>query len=440
MAATATVIVEQKVSVKPRVLIVGAGPVGLLTAYMLLSTSYPVSIAEKRAFTRKQILQLDKQFWNILPREVKKRLITNGACQYIGSSPSCARSAAETKEMIVSDDVIVHIVLGALQTYMMEYLMSTFGSLFRLIAETVSLDKISTTFRGQIVIVADGSGPSSLGSDLWYATTGYSKPASAATTTTTTTASSGSGGDQSPYNTIRLGSAVVYTFEDPSASKVEETKGYTYVSGGQRAIGMLRAMPDYFYLGAQIRDATLAAMTAIPEADRFNWFHGTTLEGRYIRHVFSKLFSSEAKGRKNLKFTAFPLEIKAAKQFYYEYRDKIYFLIGDAAFTTHFFTGQGMNSGLRASLFLVQLLQHAPPSTWSAAYNIQMYRLMLSAWRLIPEVTFDADAVYSSCASSTAAAAADEFDRCVMERSGAIGRSPSNKSTALLIKSLLAST
>ena len=64
------------------ILIVGAGPVGLMMAYLLLEQGYPVAIADKRLFTRRQVVALDTQFWNILPRSVKEKLVIRGGCQF----------------------------------------------------------------------------------------------------------------------------------------------------------------------------------------------------------------------------------------------------------------------------------------------------------------------------------------------------------------------
>ena len=60
----------------------------------------------------------------------------------------------------------------------------------------------------------------------------------------------------------------------------------------------------------------------------------------------------------DVKMTAvsvFELTLSTAKEFYRRIDDQYYYLIGDAAIKTHFFTGTGLNQGFASSKILLEI-------------------------------------------------------------------------------------
>jgi hypothetical protein len=362
---------------KQTIFIAGAGPVGLMTAYLFLRNHHPVIIAENRDFTRKQIIRLEVQFWNALPPEVKAKLKFDGACQF--ESLLICNNPLEVKDEIMPGGADISVVIGAFQWHMNNYLVEKYGPKYAFLKSKVSLDEIMTNFKDHIVIVADGGGPDSLINNLWVRTTGYIP------------------GDEAngPFEFLHLGSAAVYTIESsisneallaPSPSSIRSKSG--------PALAMIRALPHYFNFGSQIRDSTRTALESVPENKQFEVF-STFPEGKFINDVISRL--GIGTNLTSFKSSFFSLDLRTAKQFYYSYGGKSFFIIGDAAFNQHFFTGRGMNNGFISSKYLVNLVTTQPPSTWCAFYNMQIMKLRDASWSIIPNWIYNVEQAYKTC-------------------------------------------
>lgn len=95
-----------------------------------------------------------------------------------------------------------------------------------------------------------------------------------------------------------------------------------------------------------------------------------------------------------------PISLRSAKDFYTRKGNQFYFLVGDSSFTTHFFTGTGMNRGFASSKILLSLL--AQPTfnreLLATLYNLSQKKIRDKLWsEIIPKYMFNACKLINDC-------------------------------------------
>ena len=105
----------------------------------------------------------------------------------------------------------------------------------------------------------------------------------------------------------------------------------------------------------------------------------------------------------NYKITSvsvFDLTLSSATQFYKRINDQYYFLIGDAAYKTHFFTGTGLNRGFASSSILLQLLLKPDfnRELLATSFNLAQIHMRNKLWKeQIPKFMFDLCNLHKTC-------------------------------------------
>lgn len=88
----------------------------------------------------------------------------------------------------------------------------------------------------------------------------------------------------------------------------------------------------------------------------------------------------------------FELKLGTAKQFYKRIGDKFFYLIGDSAYKTHFFTGTGLNRGFASSKILLDLLLNPNfnRELLAISFNMAQTNMRNILWKeQIPKYMFD---------------------------------------------------
>lgn len=407
-----------------KTVVIGAGPVGLMTCWQLLRAGAHVHLYERRnEFERNQILWMESQFWDMLPPGVRKTLAKKGGmCQY-GDNPLVCD---------VHDGKYVNILLRAFQDAMLHFLQNeTFQSSFICsFTQDVSVSFIQKEHKTtRIVIVCDGGGRNSLLNELWrttensplltdQSTMNRVSPTPAATATKLKSQSRkssaamtiGTTETTSPFKSIHVSNAAVITFRAKCPKQLNQSNEehlVNFLNGKhpQRAFVTYRALPDHGYIGIQLsdesyailRDADMARGSPETTAQRLlETFKNKVPEGSIFGEVVKEC------GYTNLRDIAvnlFPIDLRTAKSFHYRISKHHFFVVGDAAFTTHFFTGTGMNRGFLVTTFLVDLLrQEKRAHHWVAPYIRFTESTRDQLWDgKIPPVLMDERAEIQSC-------------------------------------------
>ena len=88
----------------------------------------------------------------------------------------------------------------------------------------------------------------------------------------------------------------------------------------------------------------------------------------------------------------FEITLSSAKEFYTRIANQYFYLIGDAAFKTHFFTGTGLNRGFASSKILLQLLLKLEFNNelLATSFNLAQIKMRNTLWKeQIPKFMFD---------------------------------------------------
>lgn len=339
----------------PRVIIVGGGPVGLMIAYWMARQGSGVVLWEPRAhFTRRQILYMSSEFWELVPDPVRQSLGANGGCAYDQNPMICSPTKGK----------YVNILLGTFQEQMLAFLRSDFGDKIQVTPTAATLEQVELAARaatqdGQecAIVVADGGGRTSLVHELWARDQGPEQ------------------GGKPAFQYIHASNAAVVTF-DANVAPPEEldaaTAALLFVDEPKQRAGVaFRTLPNAAYIGVQLTDATTADLMRLDPAQLLPAFLQTA-EGDLYKTLLARAGYRDVRGEA---ISVFPIHLKTARQFYYRLASAHVFVLGDAAFTTHFFTGTGMNRGLEVGKNLVDMLAQQPPSEWPS------YEQMVAAIR-----------------------------------------------------------
>jgi flavin-dependent dehydrogenase len=93
----------------------------------------------------------------------------------------------------------------------------------------------------------------------------------------------------------------------------------------------------------------------------------------------------------------FPINIQTATHFYTKIDNKNFFILGDAAYSTHFFSGLGMNRGMAAALKLYELMDSNNENI-GELYNIFQKNNRNTLWKdIIPQYLYPISETLDKC-------------------------------------------
>jgi hypothetical protein len=337
-----------------KILIVGAGPTGLILAYWLISRGHVITMYEGRPFIRGQIIYLLPEFYRLLPPSVREKLNIEGGCQKKDSSLICYQQGKWIE---------VHISL--FQLYLLEYLTSpSLSKSFTLIHHFASIEDIAK-HPEKVVIIADGGGRSGLLRRLFH----------------------------HPYRSLHVANSAVITYEGKLDGQCKASlRKFHELIQGQHAFIIHRALPDYGHFGIQLSDQSYRLLQSLPEGKRLDAFFKLP-EGDVAEKVMKIAGYKEVK-RKVI--GVFPIDLRTAERFFFQQFGKSFFVVGDAAFTTHFFSGLGINRGLMCAQQLVKLLSRSS-DRWPK-YHTKVVKIRDQLWReAVPPHLVDMSEIVQDC-------------------------------------------
>ena len=409
-------------------IIVGGGPVGLHTAYELLkninSAESKIYLFEKRLATRQQILWVDAKFWDSLPPEVKNYVQEhNGLCLYKKSSSESDKKNpircynANGEVLLSSDQYYANIKLDTLQNALETYMLNRYPSNFILVINFEVSAYLLETCKCNNILICDGGGPVSkeiirekIELNISYAMV------------ITFTCKLKCTEDQS-CDSERFDQIVYEALYNSSHDEKIQKSVITYLSKNNESINGVH----HAYIGIQLSETTHEAFKTYVQQhtdknniisntrERMQYFTDNFPEGTLYAYVVDKLYNEVDIPEKG-GISIFPITLQSAKEFYVRSNNKYYFLIGDSAFTTHFFTGTGMNRGFASSKLLTKILADY---TFNREFLATIYSLSQKATRnklwgdIIPPYLHDMAKTLDECKLETGTERAD----CIMKNS-----------------------
>jgi hypothetical protein len=379
-------------------IIVGAGPVGLITAYSLfkeLKEGSNIYIFEKRKTnTREQIVLLDNLFWNSLPNEIKSKIHISGGLCYANASSNIICDSVSNYDKTTKK---VFVKLNVLQDSMIDY----FTAMERIVVVYVNNDfniDFIRALKSNNIIFSDGTGKEALSAKL-----------------------------VPDRHTIHVSYAIVITFEcklNMNSSKGSDKMSYidkyqklmngqheiisyvtrTYNTAGQKDTYAFDASLSG-YVGMQLSKDTYNTYNEYlksnnsPQNEKFTYFTENFPEGKICNFIINELYKDVAIHNVNM----FDITLSCATEFYKREGDKYYFMVGDSAFTTHFFTGTGLNRGLASSKILTSLLADYTFNREFLAtlYTISQKKSIVKLWgEIIPQFILDTSEIIKYCNQS----------------------------------------
>jgi flavin-dependent dehydrogenase len=146
------------------------------------------------------------------------------------------------------------------------------------------------------------------------------------------------------------------------------------------------------YIGLQISNETYQKLKDLKGKELIDRLKGVP-EGVIYNHIEHNLY-------KNIEpeYTGiFPINIQTATHFHTNIDSKNFFIIGDAAYSTHFFSGLGMNRGMDAALKLYELMASKEKNI-GELYNEFQIKQRNTLWKdIIPEYLYPISETLSTC-------------------------------------------
>jgi 2-polyprenyl-6-methoxyphenol hydroxylase-like FAD-dependent oxidoreductase len=341
---------------KQKLVIVGGGPVGLLTAIMIMKQSrlksqFDVTVVELRAgYTRKQIILLDNHSHQLLPREVRTALW--GRQRRVGCyvfPPPKKTGATCYRTKLPLSSAPMYRLERALFTSARKAGVRTIRPSKKGAKLTLKFDNDTKTItivrprrnttnetlriRWDVLVGADGAN-STVRRDVMGATAIpmadlgriYGVTINAQTTP------------------MRLG-GVKYR---PS----ETDRRRLAAAGVQHDYRFFRTQYGHYYVGIVLRESDARRMMATIKRG--------VVPAELERQTQSicKLVNAQCKRVELDQITIFPIDVTRASKFIDESANA--YLVGDAVVATHFFTGSGINVGFKTAETLVEQLLKAP--------------------------------------------------------------------------------
>ena len=395
-------------------IIIGGGPVGFETALGLFRKiyknqvdNYRIFIFEKRVVnTRKQILYMQTEYWNDLPIEIKRYIHEKQGLCIIPSPNYCYGNVEDEYINLARANYLIqpeipmysYVRLSTLQDAYINYFQNygfkneTNQRLVYIVYpnddENGNIDYY-TSLQSNLFIVCDGAG-------------GMISNAIC-------------GGKHK----IKVSHAAVITFDFNMRPGVtpENFKNYLNfnindVQYTQNSVLSFytQQMDGSFsgYIGMQISEATFNDINDKFRIYRENGENKTkfeifieNIENRYTETVlYTYLAENAMMNVQNQDMILFDITLSSSINFYKRFGDKYFFITGDAAFTTHFFTGTGMNRGLSSSIVLITLLTYFNSNFEFLAtlYTLILQKIRNNLWKTaIPFMLYDFGSIMQEC-------------------------------------------
>ena len=367
--------------------IIGGGPTGLYAA--LLSTkNFPnskiVLIEARPIATRTIIMWIDNKFLDAIPPEILEK-INNADNECISNSPFPI-PCLNTKQAYKNDDTYKYtedkketrIRLDLLETEVRLWLIKKGVQI--IYCKTPLTKEQLLEAKAKTILLADGVASST--SKTIFPTKHKIKISYAAVITFTCTVTEKAAKDQEYVNEIIGKGKNIHSQE---AALAYFTKS-------------INNTPSSAYIGLQITKESCDKLTGIKDASVFL----STLKSLPEGALFSYIEKAFYKDIKLLYFSVFPIMIQTSTHFYENINGKHLFLMGDAAFSTHFFSGLGMNRGMDAAKEWNRIRQEGINydsfGATQETYNLFQKEKRESLWReIIPSLLFKVSDAYKDC-------------------------------------------
>jgi len=361
--------------------IIGAGPVGLWTALTLLqhSTLAKTVLFEIRIPNRAQILHLFTRLWIDLPLKLRYMLEEEkAACFFIYKD---GKTCELEKNLKIDDihDYAIKFITSKFQEVFYRYLIENYPGRVKIIylqRKDPSVALYSDMHVGgefniapQNIILCNGPSDRNI--------LKYVRSKNKGSVDSIRISSPGSFmADDKPdmakkefnkFYEIKVASALVNTFNGTLKRFPfkEEDAPFLGKLSNQFFFRFMSTPPDpdnenktNSYMAVQISAASHAKLTAagdktaaIKELDEY----------KIMQYAKKKLFEINADGKviggeDTDKIDEVPIKVSTAPKFFYNLDSKNYWIVGDAAFTTHFFTGTGLEYGFQSARLATTLL------------------------------------------------------------------------------------
>jgi hypothetical protein len=386
-------------------IIVGGGPVGLQTAYKLIKSfeEHPfklkgseykkpnIYIIEYRQETKRgQILSMSPIFWSELDIEIKVYLKKHtGLCLYNKNPDSNPIDCHEIDDNFLGDENFnANVKLDILQDAYYNYLNGIEN--VHLIMCNVLTPEILKFSPVVNIILSDGGGKDSVTQKLFKYD--YEIILSYALIITFTAAKNMA--NQSNYKEI-LG----YNFKQDNWKKQILThfvqNSVNPSESGSGYISLQICKDSYDKLKCYIEKNKLNDKSKV-ELIKGNQPDFVGIPEKILLNKVLELYEVQEYTSCSL----IPISLRSATDFYTRKGDQFYFLVGDSAFTTHFFTGTGMNRGFASSTMLLNLLTKPTfnRELLATLYNLSQKKIRDKLWsEIIPSYIFNACKLMNEC-------------------------------------------
>ena len=435
-------------------IIVGGGPVGLQTVIEMSKIlqkddegkqpqfKRKICIIEKRESNeRRQILYVEPAFWKDIPTQIKQYINEKGGLCLPPGKNNMLRcmnerdtnfEALKVADPPLSGYVRIDILQDGYYTYLMER-DNVYICLFNQAAD----DTLTVLKRTHVknIILSDGGGPASVSNKVFTGTSNYISPKVSnaivlgfdckikqhSIDNYAKLLNREAGEDNVLLNQRQLLTFVSKRIDDPTTfsgyiglqicdksycdiKSVMNINTKTYNKCLNPAEKQLERLRDIFMKKETAQDVCYKQSANTHERNPENCYKlpegESPLERSFpefalIQHALN-LFT-------DVKMTAvsvFELTLSTAKEFYRRIDDQYYYLIGDAAFKTHFFTGTGLNRGFASSSILLQLLLKPDfnRELLATSFNLAQISMRNKLWKeQIPKFMFDLCKLHSIC-------------------------------------------
>lgn len=419
-------------------IIVGGGPVGLQTVIQMSEMlkkddsgkksefKRKICIIEKRdSNERRQILFVEPMFWKDIPLEIKQYINMNGGlCLTVDklfnciNEPSTDFDSLNELENPPNGYVRIDILQDAYYAYLSK-LENVYICLYDQDIDILFNEIKSTNVKN--IILSDGGGLFSLSYKVF--------------------------GGKPNYINIKISNAIVLGFDcnikpDSIANYPEllqKKLGKDNELLNQRQLltfvakNLTNAGKYSGYIGLQLCDESYESISSVNSINKKNYKKCSNIAQKQLERLKDIYIGTETKEDDcynitestvhhklrtfpefaliqhalnlfdNVEMTAvsvFEIKLSTAKQFYKRIGDQYYYLIGDAAYKTHFFTGTGLNRGFASSSILFQLLSKPDfnRELLGTSFNLAQMNMRNKLWKeQIPKYMFDLCKLHELC-------------------------------------------
>lgn len=387
----------------PRVVVIGAGPVGLTLAYLLHQKGFQVSVVENRSeYTREQMLVLTPASVAILPKPVSDALfILEGhpACFVISGNKDFRGICWEDKTGTLGASVAARL----LEDYLFSYITRELGiTVIRPRNARQELTwKYSENQKGQgsiDVFLRDsgGNSSSSSSSSSVGAETFHRLPCDLII---------GCDGDHSQVRDLLcIGTypvpfrepqhAIIFILDDVAIRTVPYRKGISEQLQSKEEQNFFR-----FFRGKT--NSFLAFAADVEDYETCKHAKKVSdlphLMQQRLQNFLHLYGITRAPAQVVKRVSVFPIQLFKASRFSGMLRRTMGFLAGNSTASVHFFSGLGLNIGLRCASELAGILSTSPIHEWFGRYYSFCEREIQTAMREAIHVSLPFSCIRSSC-------------------------------------------